>query len=87
MAIKPQFIFPMIAKHNKYYLSIGKTLKRKRLSEGLTQEMLAKKIPKMDRAKISDMENGKEDFFFSTLLNVCDALNLTLEEAIRNEDE
>lgn len=76
----------MDQKHVKYYIRVGKNLKKKRLSEGLTQDQLAKKIPKMDRSKISDMENGKEDFFFSTLLNVCDALNLTLEEATKENE-
>ncbi|TDQ79086.1 helix-turn-helix transcriptional regulator [Sphingobacterium yanglingense] len=77
----------MDQKHAKYYTRVGKNLKKKRLIEGLTQDQLAKKIPKMDRSKISDMENGKEDFFFSTLLNVCDALNLTLEDATKENVE
>ncbi len=74
-------------RHSEYFKRIGKNLKRKRLSEGLTQEQLANKIPKMDRSKISDMENGKEDYFFSKLLNVCEALGMTLEEAVKNNKE
>ncbi|RZF62936.1 XRE family transcriptional regulator [Sphingobacterium corticibacterium] len=74
-------------RHSEYFKRIGKNLKSKRLSEGLTQEQLANKIPKMDRSKISDMENGKEDYFFSKLLNVCEALGMTLEEAVKNNKE
>lgn len=77
----------MDIRHSEYFKRIGKNLKRKRLSEGLTQEQLANKIPKMDRSKISDMENGKEDYFFSKLLNVCEALGMTLEEAVKNNKE
>ncbi|WP_206365158.1 helix-turn-helix domain-containing protein [Sphingobacterium corticibacterium] len=87
MAIKPQKKYKMDNRHSEYFKRIGKNLKSKRLSEGLTQEQLANKIPKMDRSKISDMENGKEDYFFSKLLNVCEALGMTLEEAVKNNKE
>jgi len=59
---------------NGHYKKIGELIKSKRLEKGLTQQDLADKIPKLDRAKISDMENGKEDFYFSTLIKICDAL-------------
>jgi len=74
-------------KHSEYFIRIGKNLRKKRLKAGLTQEQVAKKIPKMDRSKISDMENGKEDYFFSKLLNVCEALDMTLEECLEKDDE
>lgn len=74
-------------KHSELFKRIGKNLRKKRVELGLTQKQVADKIPKMDRAKISDMENGKEDYVFSKLLNVCDALNMTIEEAIKKEEE
>lgn len=84
--MKPQKIFSIMDnKHSELYDRIGKNLRKKRVKLGLTQQQVADKIPKMDRAKISDMENGKEDFLFSKLLNVCDALNMTLEEAIKED--
>ena len=43
---------------------------------------MAEKIPKFDRSKISDIENGKEDFLFSTLLKICNALDISLKELI-----
>ncbi|KMQ70156.1 helix-turn-helix transcriptional regulator [Chryseobacterium koreense] len=66
---------------------LGDLIRRKRKKTGLTQQALADKIPKLDRAKISDIENGKEDFHFSTLLKICEALDTTLEKIINNEKE
>ncbi|WGQ13790.1 helix-turn-helix domain-containing protein [Sphingobacterium faecium] len=70
-------------KHSILFKTIGFNLKTKRLALKLSQQELADKIPKMDRSKISDMENGKEDFVFSKLLNLCDALEMTLEEILK----
>ncbi|WP_322969454.1 helix-turn-helix transcriptional regulator [Faecalibacter sp. LW9] len=58
------------------YINIGEKLKLKRKSKGLTQQQLADKITKLDRSKISDIENGKEDFLLSTLLKICSALEI-----------
>lgn len=69
--------------HIEIFSRIGKNLKEKRKEQGLTQEEVSKKIPKMDRSKLSDIENGKEDFVFSKLLNICDALNITLEDILK----
>lgn len=69
--------------HIEIFSRIGKNLKEKRKEQGLTQEEVSKKIPKMDRSKLSDIENGKEDFVFSKLLNICDALNITLEDTLK----
>jgi len=69
----------------KNYKKIGRSIKNKRLEKGLTQQQLADIIPKFDRAKISDMENGKEDFYFSTLIKVCDALETNLEFILKDK--
>ena len=63
----------------KSFEKIGQLIRNKRLEKRLTQQQLADRIPKTDRAKISDMENGKEDFYFSTLLKICDALETDIE--------
>ena len=63
-------------KHLKTYKYIGSKIKERRLELKLTQEQLASRVTKIDRSKISDMENGKEDFHFSTLLKICDALDI-----------
>lgn len=65
------------------YKNIGSNIRKYRLKQGLTQQDLADKIPKMDRSKISDMENGKEDFVFSKLLQICKALGVSLEDIIK----
>lgn len=68
------------------FQKIGNSIRTKRKELGLSQQELADKIPKLDRSKISDMENGKEDFVFSTLLKICEALNTTLEKLVNNKD-
>ncbi|WP_312762429.1 helix-turn-helix transcriptional regulator [Epilithonimonas sp.] len=70
-------------KYSKTYKYIGSKIKERRLELKLTQEKLASKITKMDRSKISDMENGKEDFHFSTLLKVCDALDISFLDFLK----
>ncbi|MDR3009463.1 MAG: helix-turn-helix domain-containing protein [Sphingobacterium sp.] len=74
-------------KHSKTYKAIGKNLRKRRNELDLTQDEVAERIPKMDRSKISDMENGKEDFVFSKLLNLCDALDLSVIEALKEEED
>lgn len=68
------------------YEKIGYSIKAKRKELGLSQQGLADKIAKLDRSKISDMENGKEDFLLSTLLKICDALGTTLEKLVEHKN-
>ncbi|WP_343555595.1 helix-turn-helix transcriptional regulator [Sphingobacterium sp.] len=72
-------------KHSITYKTIGKNLKKRRKELGLSQEQVADKIPKMDRSKISDLENGKEDFVFSKLLSLCDALDFTVLDVLKKD--
>jgi len=76
----------MIEKHKSIYKRIGKNIRRQRKEADLTQGQLAKKNPKLDRAKISDMENGKEDFMFSTLLEIAEGLEVDVELLTKRED-
>lgn len=69
------------------FRKIGNSIRTARKEQGLSQQELADKIPKLDRSKISDMENGKEDFVLSTLLKICNALNTTLEKLIHNNEQ
>ena len=66
------------------YVQLGQNLKRLRHERGLTQQSLSKKCEKIDRSKISDIENAKEDFMFSTLLNLCKGLEVSLYELIKD---
>lgn len=78
-------LFTMDDKYLKTYKNIGMKIKEKRLELNLTQEQLSNRIPKMDRSKISDIENGKEDYLFSTLLKICDALNTNLQDLLKEK--
>ncbi len=84
MAIKPQNDFNMENNFNKNYKEIGQIIRSKRKEKGLTQQQLADLIPKLDRAKISDMENGKEDFYLSTLIKISDALQTELQVILKD---
>jgi len=64
---------------SEVYKRIGNSIKEKRKEKGLTQQQLADRVPKLDRSKVSDMENGKEDFMLSTLLKICEALEVDIE--------
>jgi len=70
----------MKADHEKYFKIIGKNVKRVRTEQGLSQQKLADKCDKVDRSKISDIENAKEDFMLSTLLEICEALSVNVTE-------
>ena len=65
-------------KNTDIYKIIGTNLRFFRKKSGLIQQELAEKCA-VDRSKISDMENGKEDFMFSTLLAIADGLNLDVK--------
>ncbi|WP_118196900.1 helix-turn-helix domain-containing protein [Albibacterium indicum] len=64
----------MIEKYEDYYRKVGKRIKTLRTEKGWSQQELANNCDKVDRSKISDMENAKEDFMFSTLLDIEKAL-------------
>lgn len=70
---------------SEIYVNIGKSIRSKRKEKGLTQQQLANKVSKLDRAKISDIENGKEDFYFFTLLKICEALDLDIKDLFINK--
>jgi len=87
VAIKPQLFLLMEDNFTYAFQKIGNSIRTMRKELGLSQQELADKIPKLDRSKISDMENGKEDFVFSTLLKICVALDTTLEKLVNNKKE
>lgn len=75
-----------VEKFKEIYNAIGKNVKRFRNEKGWTQQQLADKCEDVTRAKVSKIENAYEDYMFSTLLEVCNALGKTLPE-ISLEDE
>lgn len=72
----------MINKYLPIYKRIGTNLRRERKIAKLTQEQLAKRTAKLDKSKISDIENANEDYMFSTLLELANALDIDIEKLI-----
>ncbi|KIA90924.1 hypothetical protein OC25_23785 [Pedobacter kyungheensis] len=66
-------------KHEKIFSLVGLNIKAYRKKAGLTQQELADKFSG-DRSKISLIENGKENFMFSTLLDIADGLNVDVKK-------
>lgn len=66
-------------KHKETFKIIGSNVKAYRKKAGLTQQELADKFSG-DRSKISDIENGKENFMFSTLLDIAEGLNVEVKK-------
>jgi len=73
----------MIDKYSEIYKRIGSNLKKERKKARLTQVQLAEKNTKLDASKISDIENAKEDFMFSTLLELANGLGVDVEKLIK----
>lgn len=66
-------------KNIETYKIIGANVKAYRKKAGLIQQELADKCF-VDRSKISDIENGKEDFMFSTLLSIATGLSIDVKK-------
>lgn len=73
----------MINKYKNIYQRIGDNLKKERKKAVLTQDQLAQKTERLDKSKISNIENAKEDFMFSTLLELTNALEIEIEQLLR----
>lgn len=69
----------MRAVNKSFYVKFGQHLKKLRKQKGLSQHDLASNC-EVDRAKISQIENGREDFFFETLLEISKGLDVPLKE-------
>ena len=77
----------MSGKKGEYFKIIGKNIRRYRKLKGLSQQSLATLCEKVDRSKISDIENAKEDFMYSTLIELCIALELTPADIVIEKSE
>lgn len=73
----------MTDKYKDLYKKIGKNIRGERLKRNWTQEYLANRCDKVDRSKISDIENAKEDFMFSTLLEISSALEIEIDQLFK----
>lgn len=63
---------------------IGKRIREVRISKGLTQEYLAN-IANINTSHISNIENNRVKISLSTLVHVCNAMNVTVDYILSNE--
>ncbi len=54
----------------------GEHIKELRLKSGLTQDDVVLNSSKITKATVSDIENGKRNFAFTTLIDLARGLNL-----------
>ena len=64
--------------------SIGKKLKEIRIDKGFTQEYVANSVM-VNTSHISNIENGKVKISLTTLVNVCNVLDTTVDYVLENE--
>lgn len=63
----------------QHYELIGNNVREIRIKKGWTQEDLANRCS-VNSAKISKIENAREDFMLSTLIEIAKALNVNLKD-------
>lgn len=68
-------------KHHAYFKALGLHLQQIRKQQGLSQQELANRC-EVDRAKISSIETGSEDFVLTTLLELAEALEVDPKELL-----
>jgi len=60
----------------------GKHVKQLRLKSGLTQDDVVLNSSKITKATISDIENGKPNFAFTTLIDLSKGLNVLPKDLV-----
>ncbi|WP_029470821.1 helix-turn-helix domain-containing protein [Blautia producta] len=63
---------------------IGKRLREVRLSKGFTQEYVANKVD-VNTSHISNIENNRVKVSLSALVNICNALETTVDYVLNNQ--
>jgi transcriptional regulator with XRE-family HTH domain len=72
-------------KRNSVCTLLGKNLKRIRIAALMSQQDLAS-AAEVDRSYVSEIERGAANPSLLTLVNICHALNTTLEELVKAVD-
>jgi transcriptional regulator with XRE-family HTH domain len=67
---------------NEILKKFGQHIKELRLSSGLTQDDVVLNSSKITKATISDIENGKRNFAFTTLIDLAKGLNVLPKELL-----
>lgn len=65
---------------------VGENLKAARIGKGLKQEQLAE-MAKLSTNHISKLETGKSGLQLKTLIQLCDALDMSLDELVFGDPE
>lgn len=73
-----------IAMRELDFEKIGKKIKELRLEKGLTQEYIAH-MADVNTSHISNIENNRVKISLSTLVQICNALNTTVDYVISSE--
>lgn len=76
----------MKEKYTKHLISVGKNIREARKNRNWSQDDLASRCETVNSAKISKMENAREDYNFTTLLEVCDALDTDVSTIVKIEE-
>lgn len=63
---------------------IAQKLKEKRISQGITQEYVAH-VADVNTSHISNIENNRVKVSLTTLVNMCNALNTTVDSILEDE--
>lgn len=63
---------------------ISYKLKERRISQGITQEYVAN-VADVNTSHISNIENNRVKVSLSTLVNMCNALNTTVDSILEEE--
>ena len=63
----------------KHFILIGNNVREIKIKNGWTQDDLANRCS-VNSAKISKIENAREDYMMSTLIEISKALNVSLKE-------
>lgn len=61
----------------------GEHVKRIRLESGLTQDDVVLNSSKMTKGTVSDIENGKRNFAFTTLIDLAKGLNVQPKDLLK----
>ncbi|TZF86162.1 helix-turn-helix transcriptional regulator (plasmid) [Pedobacter sp. BS3] len=68
-----------------YYVRIGINLRKARVKKNWTQDELANRCS-VNSAKISKIENAREDYMFSTLIELCKALDIDVSYLLNKQE-
>ena len=74
----------MIEKKEIDFATISRRIREVRISKGLTQEYLANSAG-VNPSHISNIENGKVKISLSTLVNICNAMGVTVDYILSGE--